>query len=240
VNDRVYTFGSITGTYGEFALCNELQVYPLPNSVTFEQGAALGVPYGTAYRALFQRAHAISGETVLIHGGSGGVGIAAIQLAMAAGLKVFATGGTEKGRALIAEQGVRYVLDHHAPKYLDKVMTLSAGAGVDVVLEMLANANLGKDLQILALNGRVVVIGSRGGVEINPRDLMARDSAILGMTLFNASTTEIRSIHAALIAGLCNGTLKPVIGQNFPLKNAAEAHRLIMEPGANGKIVLVP
>jgi NADPH2:quinone reductase len=240
VNDRVYTYGSLTGTYGELALCNESQVYPLPNNVTFEQGAALGVPYGTAYRALFQRAHATSGESVLIHGATGGVGIAAIQLAMAAGIKVFATGGTEKGRALIAEQGVRYVFDHRAPDYLDKVMSLTAGAGVEVILEMLANANLGKDLQILALKGRVVVIGSRGPVEINPREMMSRDSAILGMTLFNTSAAEMRSIHAALIAGLCNGTLKPVIGKKIPLKDAKEAHQLIMEPGACGKIVLMP
>ena len=240
VHDRVYTSGSLTGTYAELALCTESQVYPLPNTVSFLQGAAIGIPYGTAYRALFQRAHANSGETILVHGGTGGVGIAAVQLAVAAGMTVFATGGTEKGRSLLAQQGVRQVLDHHDSDYLDKIVTLTENRGVDVILEMLANVNLANDLQILSLKGRVVVIGSRGNIEISPRELMARDSAVLGMMLGNATIPELRSIHAALIAGLCNGTLKPVIGKELPLKNAAEAHKAIMEPGAHGKIVLIP
>jgi NADPH2:quinone reductase len=238
--DRVYTSGSITGTYAETAVCAEHQVHPLPKNVSFQQGAALGVPYGTAYRALFQRAHAVAGETVLIHGATGGVGIAAVQLSLAAGCAVIATGGSERGRALLGAQCVEHVLDHTSPGYLDTIKSLTADRGVDIVLEMLANVNLSKDLKILAKNGRVVVIGNRGTVEIDPRDMMARDSVIMGMTLFNANETDLKTIHAGLVAGLSNNTLRPVIGKEFPLKNAPQAHEAVMDKGAYGKIILIP
>lgn len=240
VGDRVYVAGSLSGAYAAQTLCNESQVHPLPSPITYAQGAAMGVPYGTAYRALFQRAHAVPGETVLVHGASGGVGVAAIQLARARGMKIIGTGGTDKGRKLVMEQGAHHVLDHTQSGYLDQVLELTGGRGVDVILEMLANVNLGKDLPVLALGGRVVVIGSRGTVEINPRDTMSRDAAILGMTLFNTSERDMASIHAALVAGLENGTLRPVIGQEIPLAEAPRAHKAVMEPGAYGKIVLLP
>jgi NADPH2:quinone reductase len=105
---------------------------------------------------------------------------------------------------------------------------------------LLANVNLGKDLPILAKGGRVVIIGSRGRVEIDPRDAMQRDADIRGMALPNMSPADWASIHAALMAGLENGTLRPVIGKKFPLAEATQAHRAVMEPGAFGKIVLVP
>jgi NADPH2:quinone reductase len=111
---------------------------------------------------------------------------------------------------------------------------------VDVILEVLANVNLGMDLQILAPDGRVVVVGSRGPVEINPRDLMSRNADVRGVFLAGASAPILKEIHAALYAGLDNGTLRPVIGREFPLAQAAEAHRAIMAPGAMGKIVLTP
>jgi NADPH2:quinone reductase len=240
VGDRVYTAGTITGSYAEQALCHESQVQPLPKSISFAQGAAINVPYATAYRAYFQIARALAGEWVLIHGASGGVGVAAVQLGRAAGLTVIGTAGTEKGRTLVAEQGAQHVLDHHAPGYLDRVLDLTGGRGVDLILEMLANVNLGKDLRVLAQRGRVVVIGSRGTVEIDPRDTMGRDASILGMSLFNIPDREKASAHAALVAGLENGTLRPVVGRELPLADAPRAHHAVMEPGAYGKIVLVP
>jgi NADPH2:quinone reductase len=178
---------------------------------------------------------------VLVHGASGGVGVAAIQIARAAGLMVIGTGGTEEGRRLIREQGAHYALDHHAPDYLKQAIVLTGGRGVDVILEMLANINLGKDLDVLAQKGRVVVIGSRGAVEIDPRATMGRDASIHGMSLWNADANELRSIHAALVAGLANKTLRPVVGREMPLAEAAAAHEAVMQPsGAHGKIVLIP
>jgi NADPH2:quinone reductase len=215
-------------------------VHPLPHNVTFAQGAGINVPYATAFRALFQIAHGKPAETVLIHGASGGVGVAATQLARAAGLTVIGTGGTERGRGLVAAQGAHHVLDHHAPGYVDDLIKLTGGRGVNVVLEMLANLNLARDLTVLAPKGRVVVIGNRGNIEINPREIMRRDAAVLGMTLWNASRDELASIHAGIVAGLENGSLRPVVGKELPLADAPQAHRAIMEPGAYGKIVLVP
>jgi NADPH2:quinone reductase len=238
--DRVYTAGTLSGAYAEQALCDEAQVHPLPENVSYSQGAAVYVPYATAYRALLQKAHALPGETILVHGATGGVGIAAMQFARAAGMKIIATGGTEKGRRLLMEQGAQHALDHHAPDYLKEVLTLTDNRGVDVILEMHANVNLGKDLTVLAKKGRVVVIGNRGSVEINPRDLMGRDASIQGMSLFNVDEQEAKSLHAALIAGLANGTLSPVVGRELPLQDAPRAHEEIMTNSAFGKIVLIP
>lgn len=238
--DRVYTSAALTGTYAEFALCDPATVYPLPPNLTFAQGAALGIPYATAYRALFHRAKAAAGETVLIHGASGGVGTAAVQLARGAGLKVIGTSGSERGRKLVLENGAHHALDHGGGEFAREVMELTGGQGVNVIVEMLANVNLGKDLTLLAKFGRVVVVGSRGTVEINPRETMSRDAAILGMTLFNATAEEQTSIHAALYDPLATGSLNPVVGKELPLEHAAQAHIDVLAPGAYGKIVLVP
>src|SRR5438876_2064744 len=238
-SDRVYTAGSISGTYAEFALCKTAQAHPLPVNASFAQGAAMGTPYATAYRGLFQRAQAKPGETVLIHGASGGVGTAAVQLARARGLRVFGTAGSDEGRKLARDQGAHEVFDHRAPDHLEQVMNATSGRGVDVIVELLANVNLAKDLTILARNGRVAVIGNRGRVEIDPRDAMQRDADIRGMALPNTPPEELARIHAALVAGLENGTLRPVIGKEFPLVEAAQAHGAVMEPGALGKIILV-
>jgi NADPH2:quinone reductase len=238
--DRVYIDASVTGTYAELALCETAHVHALPEQINFAQGAALGVPYVTAHRALFGRANARAGEAVLVHGATGGVGIAAVQLARAAGMIVTGTGGTEDGRKLVAREGAHHVLDHHAEGYLQELMKLTEGRGVDVIVEMLANVNLDRDLSILARFGRIVVVGNRGRVEIDPRQAMGRDASIHGMTAFNITTEERASIHAALIAGLEAGTLRPVVGKELSLAEAARAHREVLEAGAFGKIVLVP
>ena len=238
--DHVYVGGTLTGAYAEQALAEAWQVHPLPPNVTFAQGAGVNVPYATAYRALWHVARAQAGETVLIHGASGGVGVAAVQLARAAGMKVIGTGGTERGRELVAVQGAHHVLDHRSQGYLDELLKLTGGRGVDVILEMLANVNLAKDLSVLALKGRVVVIGNRGNIEINPREIMRRDAAVLGFILWNAGRPELESIHAGIVAGLENGSLRPAVGKELPLADAPQAHRAVMEPGAFGKTVLVP
>ncbi len=237
--DRVYTAGMHSGGYSEFALAGEAQVHPLPENVSFAQGAAVGVPYATAYHALVQQARARAGEKVLIHGASGGVGIAAVQLARALGLTVFASAGSATGLDLVKREGADQIFDHSQAGYQERILAASGG-GVDVILEMLANVNLGADLKLLAREGRVVVIGSRGDVTISPRDLMARRARVLGFTLWGAAEAELCEIHAGLVAGLRDGTLRPVAARQLPLAEAAEAHRLVMAPGAHGKIVLIP
>jgi len=236
--DRVYLTGSLTGTYAEEALCTPDQLNPLPDQISFEQGAALGVPYGTATWALFNRGHAQSGETLLVHGASGGVGLAAVQLAHAAGMRVLGTAGSAEGLELIRQNGAEAAFDHHDSRHLEEIKAATGGRGPDIVLEMLANQNLGSDLTILAPNGRVVVVGSRGPVEIDPRNLMMREADIRGITLFSATPADRTEIYARITSGLENGSLNPVIGGKFPLAEAAAAHEAIMGKGARGKIVL--
>ena len=238
--DRVYTSQTLTGAYAEKTLCLESQVHPLPERLSFAQGAGVSVPYAAAYRALFQRARAMAGEVLLVHGASGGVGTAAVQLARAAGLTVIGTAGTDAGRRLAAEQGAHYVLDHHQDGYLQEAMQITENRGVDVVVELLANVNLGRDLEILATGGRIAVIGSRGTVTVDPRFTMMKEATIVGMTVWGATDKEVRAIYAALGAGLANGTLTPVVGREMPLAEAAQAHHDIMEKKAYGKIVLIP
>jgi NADPH:quinone reductase len=238
--DRVYVGGTLSGAYAEYCVCEPAQVHPLPANASFAQGAAMNIPYATAYHALFNRAHGSAGETVLVHGASGGVGIGAVQLARARGLTVIGTAGTERGRKLVAEQGAHHVLDHGAPGYLEECVRLTGGRGPDVIMEMLANVNLQKDLQIIALRGRIVVIGNRGTVEINARLAMNKDAAILGMALNHATPAQHAGIHAALVEGLRNGSLRPVIAQELPLAQASRSHEAVMEAGHHGKIVLMP
>lgn len=238
VGDRVYVAGSLSGTYAEKCLCEEAQVHPLPAEVRFEEGAALGIPYTTAYRALFQRGGVAPGETVLIHGGTGGVGLATLQFARGAGLKTLATGGTESGKLLLIEQGAEAVFDHNELGYCDQILAYTGGQGVDLIVEMLANVNLAKDAGMLAKGGRVAVVGSRGPVEINPRDLMAREADIRGVMLFNAPAEELAEAHQAIHEGLRIGVLKPIVERQFPLEQAPEAHETVLRPGAHGKIVL--
>jgi len=238
--DRVYTAKTITGAYAEYALALESQVYPLPDKISFAQGAGLWVPYGTAYTALQHHGHVRAGETLLIHGASGGVGTAAVQFARAQGLTVIGTAGTQRGLDLVKKEGAHHVFDHTKAGYVEEIHKTTAGKGVDVVLEMLANVNLATDMKLLALNGRVVVIGNRGEITINPRELMARRALVRGFTLWAATEAESTEIHAAIAAGLENGTLRPIVGKEIPLKDASKAHQEVLAAGAFGKIVLIP
>ena len=238
--ERVFLSGSITGTYAEAALCTREQVHPLPEVATFAQGAALGVPYATAYRALFHRGEVRARETVLVHGASGGVGTAAVQLARAAEIRVFGTAGSAEGRQVVRDQGADQVFDHKDSGYRQAILDATGGRGVDCILEMLANVNLGEDLRLLALNGRVIVIGSRGSIEINPRDVMMRDADIRGMVLPNATAADLTAIYKTLGERLVDGRISPVVGRSFPLASAAEAHHAVLAPNARGKIVLIP
>ncbi len=240
IGDRVYTCGCLSGSYAEELICNEDQAFILPENCSFSTGAALGVPYSTAFIALNLRAQAAAGEIVLIHGASGAVGLAAIQIAKLSGLRVIGTAGTEQGLKLLWNQGVIAALNHNQDNYLDSVQDLTTGAGVDVILEMLANVNLDKDLKLLAVNGRVVIIGSRGTIEIDPRDTMGKNASILGMSLFNTQSEQLQQIHAAIKIGLINGRYRPVIHSEIPLVDAPKAHELVMQNGVNGKIILIP
>nr|KAF6381599.1 crystallin zeta [Pipistrellus kuhlii] len=238
--DRVFTTGTISGGYAEFAVAADDTVYTLPEKLDFRQGAALGVPYFTAYRALLHSARAKAGESVLVHGASGGVGLAACQIARAYGLKVLGTAGTEEGKNIVLRNGAHEVFNHREVNYIDKIKKSVGEKGINIILEMLANVNLSNDLNLLSYGGRVIIVGSRGPIEINPRDTMAKESSIIGVAMYSSTQEEFRQFAAALQAGMEVGWLKPVIGSQYPLEKAVQAHEnIIHSSGATGKMILV-
>ncbi|XP_042353972.1 LOW QUALITY PROTEIN: quinone oxidoreductase [Plectropomus leopardus] len=237
--DRVFTTATESGGYAEYMVAADDCVHKLPDALDFNQGAAIGIPYFTAYRALIHKAHTKPGETVLIHGASGGVGVAACQLSRALGFTVLGTAGTPEGMKLILNNGAHLAFNHREEGYTHKIMEATEGRGIDVIVEMLSNVNLSNDLQMLAFGGRVMVVGSRGSIEIDPRDTMAKESSIIGVVLFSSTPEEKRECAALLYAGMEAGWLRPVVGSQYPLDKAAQAHHDIIEcPGAFGKTVL--
>lgn len=239
IGDRVYTSGSISGTYAEYTLCGESQLGLLPDNASFEQGAGIWTPYATSYRGLFQKAKIKAGEKILIHGASGGVGIAAIQWAKNAGLTVYGTASSAKGLKIVKEQGADEVFDHSKDDHLEQIKE-AGGGGVDVIVEMLANENLENDFKALSMFGRIVIIGNRGSIQFTPRLAMTKDATIYGMSLFNAPAEAMAEIHKAIFDGLENGFLAPVISRTFPLSGAPQAHDEIINKKALGKIILIP
>jgi NADPH:quinone reductase len=240
VGDRVYTDQTITGSYAELTLCDASRVHALPARVTFYQGACVGTAGGTAYRGLFQRGRGKPGETVLIHGATGGVGVSAVQLARAAKMTVVGTSGSDKGRKFILEQGANHATNHQITQRPDEVKSLTDGKGFDLILELAAAKNLASDLTSVTKGGRIVVIGSHGKIEIEPREMMARESDVLGLMLFNATPAQHRAMYNALTAALEAGTFRPVIGLELPLAQAAKAHREVTGGEQFGKIVMIP
>jgi NADPH2:quinone reductase len=238
--DRVFTAGSISGTYAEFALCDEKHLGRLPENISFEQGAGIWTPYATSYRALFQKANAKAGETVLIHGASGGVGTAAIQWAKNAGLTVIGTASSDEGKQLVKDQAADAVFDHTDEDHLGEIREFTGGKGVEIIIEMLANENLERDFEALAMFGRIVIVGNRGSLQFTPRQAMTKDATLYGMSLFNAPRERLDEIHEAIFDGLSKGFLSPPVSRHFPLADAPAAHHAVIEQKANGKIVLVP
>lgn len=234
--DRVYFSGTTTGACAEFTVCDPAKTYPLPDAVSFVEGACLGVPATTAHRALFGRAQAQAGEKVLIHGATGSVGTIAVQLAKAAGLTVVATAGTAEGEQMLRDIGADAVLNHRNRDYLAPFQDLDHG--FDLIVEMLADVNLDQDLKALARQGRVIIIGSRGSIEITPRDLMGRDAAVMGMALMNTPAEDLATIARSLYPLLAGGLVKPVVRQTYPLAQLPKAQDAVLESGASGNHVI--
>jgi NADPH2:quinone reductase len=239
--DRVYTGGTADhqsyGAYRQVVLCTPSQVHPLPGRVSFSEGAAVNVPCLTAYTAL-DRATPHPGDVVLVHGASGSVGLAAVQMARAAGFTVIGTAGSDDGLELVRAEGAHHAVDHRDQDHVAAIQLLTSGRGPDVILEMLANVNLDHDLTMIAPRGRIVVIGNRGRIEIDPRKIMAKHAVVTGLALWGLTAEEVMRGHEAIGAALASGALRPVVGTELPLAEAAEAHRQVMSPGARGKIVL--
>ncbi len=241
VGDRVFVTVETDaqfGTYAQAIICKENEATLLPESMTYRQGAAIGSSGLTALYALKQKAALKSGEYILIHGATGGVGTLALQFAKRYGAKVIATAGSKDGLELLKNLGADYVFNHHAEGYIEEIQNLTKKHGLDVIIEMLANVNLPKDLEVIGNKGRIVIIGNRGEVTINPRVLMTKGAHITGLMLANITPDEVQENTALLLQGLEEG-IKPVIDKVFPLDQAAIAQDYIIEiKGSLGKIVL--
>jgi NADPH2:quinone reductase len=214
-------------------------VFRLPENITFAQGAAIGVPAATAWRALFIRGGGKAGERLLIHGASGSVGQAAVQLAKDAGMIVYGTAGSDQGCTMVQRLGAE-AMNHNQPGYADRLFEETSGSGFNLILEMLADKNLEKDLHLLAPRGRVVVIGSRGRIEIDPRLTMGKETEIRGLAVFSATPEETKQTHSALALAMESGILVPTVSREMALVDAPLAHQLVMNNGNCGKIVLLP
>ena len=244
IGDRVFAGTAqsfdFTGCYAEKLKRKAAEIGALPDSVSFAEAATFGVSYTTAHYALFARGDAQAAETVFIHGASGSVGTSAVQLAKRAGLTVIGSGGTAKGLELIVSAGADHAVDHTASDYLDDVRRLTNDKGPELILEMLANVNLAADMDLAAKYGRIIVIGNRGEITITPRVAMMKELDIRGIALWNATRAQMKPILDDILAGVAEGSLRPVVGRQMPLAEAAAAHIAVLEPGAHGKIVLLP
>ncbi|XP_043235805.1 quinone oxidoreductase-like isoform X2 [Amphibalanus amphitrite] len=230
--------GGPSGTYASCTVAPASCVRPLPDRLTFQQGAGVGIPYFTAWHALMQRAAAGRGSRVLVHGASGAVGLAAVQIARHHGMLVMGTAGTEEGMKLVQEQGAEHVFNHRTPGYTQEILAASNG-GVDVILEMLANVNLATDLTLLRFRGRVVVIGSRGSIQIDPRLTMGPETSIMGCALAAVTKEEWEELDLRIGEGLEAGWMTPIVDKTYPLEQAGRAHEdIINSAGARGNIVL--
>jgi len=242
VGDRVFVSGSSnsnnSGSYAEFVVSDSTYVFPLHPRLSFAQGASLGVPFFTAYKALILRAKTRPGETVLIHGASGAVGTAAVQIARALGAVVVGTAGTKEGMEVVTQCGAHHVFNHNH-KHYEKKMVEHLGSGFDVIIEHLANINLGHDLQMMKEGARVMIVGCRGAVSINPRHLMAPEASIQGVALGSTAPSQWAEMGAAIVAGIEAGWVAPVINKEYNLEQAALVHHdIIHSNGAKGKLVL--
>eukprot|EP00921_Rhytidocystis_pertsovi_P023829 GHVQ01038259.1.p1 GENE.GHVQ01038259.1~~GHVQ01038259.1.p1 ORF type:complete len:358 (+),score=55.15 GHVQ01038259.1:256-1329(+) len=226
------------GTYANLCYVNpDVDIIDvLPENKDFETGAAATSVYLTAYRALFTAGKCRPRETVLVHGGGGGVGSAVIEMTKSIGVRCIATAGSASGLQVCREAGASHVLNHSKEGYIEELLDLTQGDGVNMVVETSADKHLGIDLQILKRGGRVVVVNSRGNVQISPTEIMSKESTVTGVSLFNATRDELLEAQAYVTAALRSGAFSPII-QTFTLAEAANAHREFMLNSA-GRIVL--
>jgi NADPH2:quinone reductase len=244
IGDRVFVgtvlHFDLSGCYAERVKRKASEVWSLPEGISFAQAATFGVSYPTAHYALFERGGAQAGETVFIHGASGSVGSSAIQLAKRAGLMVVGSAGTSKGLELVRAEGADHAVNHTEAGYMNEVRRLTGDKGPELILEMLANVNLAADMDLAARNGRIIVIGSRGEITVNPRVAMMKELDVRGIALRNATAAQVKPIMRDIMAGVAEGSLRPVVGREMRLSEAAAAHVAVLEHGVNGKIVLIP
>lgn len=232
------------GGYAEYCAVDEGQVLPIPGRLTMLEAAALPEAFFTAYSNLLEFGRLQSGESVLIHGGASGIGVAAVQLARAFGATVFTTAGTPEKCEFCIRLGAHHAIDYRQEDFVARVQALTQGRGVDVILDLVGGGYLARNVAALAIEGRLVSIATQGGTkgELDVLRVMQRRLTITGSTLRARSVEfkrRIRDLLAQRVWPLIEaGRIKPVVDRVFPFEQAAEAHAY-MERGVHmGKIIL--
>jgi putative PIG3 family NAD(P)H quinone oxidoreductase len=232
------------GGYAEYCVTPAVQCLPVPQGLDLVQAAALPETFFTVWTNVFERGRLQAGETLLVHGGSSGIGTTAIQLAHAFGSPVFVTVGSEEKARVCEELGAERAIDYRKEDFVAVVKELTRGRGVDVILDMVGGDYVQRNLSALAVEGRLVYIAFLRGakVELNLGPLMMKRLTLTGSTLRARPVEEKAPIARALREHvwplLEAGKVKPVIYQTFPLQAAAAAHRLMESNRHIGKIVL--
>ena len=232
------------GGYADLAAAPCAQSVRVPDSIDIISAAGIPEVFITAHDALFTRAGLQAGETVLIHGGAGGVGTAAIQLAARQECRVIATAGTEARLERCTELGAGFAINHREEDFVERVLEITAGAGADVVLDVMGAAYLERNLAALAVDGRMVVIATQGGnsAELNLALLMRKRASVITTMLRARPHAQKARIVAAFDAhalpDLARGALLAVIDRVVPLADAATAHRLLEAGEITGKVLL--
>ncbi len=220
-----------------------LKAFPLPANLSFEEGAAIPIPFYTAYHALRNKAVVKSGETVLVSAGGGGVGVAAIQLARLAGARVITTVGSREKAERVSALGAHVAVNYKEQDFVAEVQKFTDKKGVDVIIENVAADNLAKDFLAVAPRGRIVVIGTgtgkAGDASFPVFAALMKDVTMLGMSLINAGGAIAEM--ARVLSGLFSeGKIKAVVSKSYPLTEAPKALEDLVAARVFGKLVLVP
>ncbi|MCX5049613.1 MULTISPECIES: NAD(P)H-quinone oxidoreductase [unclassified Streptomyces] len=233
------------GGYAEKVAIPAGQLLPVPQGVDLKQAAALPEVVCTVWSNVFMVAHLRPGETLLVHGGSSGIGTMAIQLAKAVGAKVAVTAGTKEKLERCAELGADILINYREQDFVAEVKKATGGAGADVILDNMGAKYLDRNVQTLAVNGRLAVIGLQGGVkgELNLGALLSKRAAVSATSLRARPLSEKATIVAAVREHvwplLEGGHVRPVVDRELPMSDAAAAHRVVEESGHVGKVLLV-
>ncbi|MFG3011967.1 NAD(P)H-quinone oxidoreductase [Streptomyces cinerochromogenes] len=233
------------GGYAEKVAVPAGQLLPVPEGVDLTRAAALPEVVSTVWSNVFMVAHLRPGETLLVHGGSSGIGTMAIQLAKAVGAKVAVTAGTKEKLDRCAELGADVLINYREQDFVEEIRKATGGAGADVILDNMGAKYLDRNVQALAVNGRLAIIGMQGGAkaELNIGALLGKRAAISATSLRARPLDEKAAIVAAVREHvwplLAAGHVRPVVDRELPMPQAAEAHRLVEESGHVGKVLLV-
>lgn len=239
---RVAAIG--TKTYAEYCTVSGAQVMPLPDHVSFEEGAAFPIQTLTAYHMLHTSHQTTPGQTVLVHSAAGGVGIVAVQIAKAAGARVIGTVSSNRKFDLVKQYGADEVINYESQDFAEEVLRLTNKRGVDLILDAVGKPTLEKGLRCLAPFGHLILYGRAGGIPdpVNLMSLFQKSTKVSGFVLYTVSSMPDK--HQAGIENsfqlMKAGKLKLLIGKSFPLADAAEAHRLMESRRSVGKLVLIP